>query len=50
MAKRLCGMCDELVKGKECPKCGADTERCDVAELYRAGWRPKAETAAKARA
>lgn len=25
-AKRLCMPCDELVTGKECPKCGADTE------------------------
>lgn len=27
MAKRYCGMCDEWVKGKECPKCGADTDK-----------------------
>jgi len=26
MAKRYCGMCDEWVKGRECPKCGADTD------------------------
>jgi len=26
MTKRYCGMCDEWVKGRECPKCGADTE------------------------
>lgn len=23
---RYCGMCDEWVKGRECPKCGADTD------------------------
>lgn len=27
MAKRYCGMCDEWVNGKECPKCGADTDK-----------------------
>jgi hypothetical protein len=27
MAKRYCGMCDEWVKGRECPKCGADTDK-----------------------
>jgi len=27
MAKRYCGMCDELVNGRECPKCGADTDK-----------------------
>lgn len=26
MSKRYCGMCDEWVKGRECPKCGADTD------------------------
>jgi hypothetical protein len=26
MARRYCGMCDELVNGRECPKCGADTD------------------------
>lgn len=24
--RRYCGMCDEWVKGRECPKCGADTD------------------------
>lgn len=26
MAKHYCGMCDAWVKGRECPKCGADTD------------------------
>lgn len=26
MSKRYCGMCDCMVKGKECPLCGADTD------------------------
>jgi hypothetical protein len=26
-AWRYCPMCDGLVRGDECPKCGADTER-----------------------
>ena len=26
MAKRYCGMCDAWVNGRECPKCGADTD------------------------
>lgn len=34
MAKRYCGPCDELVKGRECPKCGADTD----AAVTRATW------------
>lgn len=29
MTKRYCGMCDEWVKGRECPKCGADTDKAD---------------------
>jgi hypothetical protein len=29
MAKRYCGMCDAWVKGKECPKCGADTDKAE---------------------
>src|SRR5688500_11724918 len=24
--KRYCGMCDKMVKGRECPLCGADTD------------------------
>lgn len=24
--RRYCGPCDEWVTGRECPKCGADTE------------------------
>jgi hypothetical protein len=24
--KRYCGMCDAWVTGRECPKCGADTD------------------------
>lgn len=27
MTLRYCPMCDEWVKGKECPKCGADTDK-----------------------
>lgn len=27
MAKRYCGMCDKLVTGRECPLCGADTDK-----------------------
>jgi|HubBroStandDraft_6_1064221.scaffolds.fasta_scaffold816507_3 hypothetical protein len=27
MAKRYCAMCDKRVTGRECPLCGADTER-----------------------
>jgi hypothetical protein len=26
MAKRYCPFCDEKVIGRECPKCGADTD------------------------
>lgn len=26
MSKRYCEMCDRMVKGKECPLCGADTQ------------------------
>jgi hypothetical protein len=25
--KRYCGMCDAWVRGLECPKCGADTDK-----------------------
>lgn len=28
-AKRYCGMCDEWVRGMECPKCGADTDKAE---------------------
>lgn len=24
--KRYCGMCDEWVHGRKCPRCGADTD------------------------
>lgn len=27
--RRYCGMCDEWVTGRECPKCGADTDKAD---------------------
>lgn len=27
--KRYCGMCDAWVRGKECPKCGADTDKAE---------------------
>lgn len=30
MAKRYCGPCDEIVTGRECPKCGADTDKIDA--------------------
>jgi hypothetical protein len=26
MARRYCGMCDQMVRGRECPQCGADTD------------------------
>jgi hypothetical protein len=26
-ARRYCEMCDAWVKGKECPACGADTQK-----------------------
>jgi hypothetical protein len=26
MARRYCGPCDRVVKGRECPRCGADTD------------------------
>ena len=25
--RRYCGPCDEWVRGDECPKCGADTDK-----------------------
>jgi hypothetical protein len=30
--KRYCGMCDRMVSGRECPRCGADTDALDKAE------------------
>lgn len=32
--KRYCGMCDEMVVGLECPRCGADTDA--VVDLIKA--------------
>lgn len=26
--RRYCGMCDQMVDGLECPRCGADTDPC----------------------
>lgn len=52
-AKRYCGMCDEWVSGKECPKCGAATDAAqkpvDMMEALRVSLR-NAERADQTRA